>query len=79
MIVAEGTAYMNSNIIHTSSVLNDHYRVSVDAVRSEYMKLPLPVVPWPGEIKLLGEAKKSFVQWPIRLVIFDEQPPVSIY
>ena len=73
VVVAEGRVHpMPEGVIHNSSSLPDHYRVSIDFPYEEHHNIDLPVPP-PDGVKKLGDAKDYFVQWPQSLVILEDQ------
>lgn len=70
VVVADGTCHP-SEVIHTSRLLPDYYKVSVDNPYEEHKLVELPVPSPDGETQL-GNAKGYFVSWPISLVLFDD-------
>lgn len=78
VVVAEGTWYPSeTSVIHTSSMLPDHYKVSIDHPYEEYHYKELPVPSPDGETKL-GKAKDYFVSWPKSMVLFEDAVSMQI-
>lgn len=74
VIVAEGWAHPTpEGVLHTSSMLPGHYRVSVDSPYPEFHSVSLPVPLLDDGVHELGQARGYFVQWPISQVFFEDE------
>ncbi|CAO2820935.1 unnamed protein product [Amaranthus hypochondriacus] len=72
LVVADGTVHpCDDGVVHSSKLLPDHYKVSIDNPYEEHKLVTLPVPSPDGETEL-GKSKGYFVQWPIYMVVFDE-------
>ncbi|XP_056695556.1 uncharacterized protein [Spinacia oleracea] len=73
VIVADGMAYPLDGSLHQHfrSMKPSHYKVQVDCIYDGHDDDTLPVPTGDG-LNNLGRALASFVQWPIHLVIFEE-------
>ncbi|XP_056696628.1 uncharacterized protein [Spinacia oleracea] len=73
LIVADGMAYPLDGSLHQHfrSMKPSHYKVQVDCIYDGHDDDTLPVPTGDG-FNNLGRALASFVQWPIHLVIFEE-------
>lgn len=75
VVVAEGRMQPNNGgVMHTSSLLPDHYRVSIDQISevgsNSTIKLP---VPSPDGVTRVKDASGYIVQWPMSLVLFEDK------
>nr|ABA93521.1 transposon protein, putative, CACTA, En/Spm sub-class [Oryza sativa Japonica Group] len=63
--VAEGMAFKPSvtDKVHGADLLAGYAKVSIDTVKDTWSGYPLPVPP-NDEIMTLGDARKTFIQWP---------------
>ncbi|XP_056692057.1 uncharacterized protein [Spinacia oleracea] len=78
VIVADGMAYPLDGSLHQHfrSMKPSHYKVQVDCIYDGHDDDTLPVPTGDG-FNNLGRALASFVQWPIHLVIFEEDEEYS--
>ena len=73
VVVAEGTCYPTpTSVMHTSSMLPDHYRVTVDSPYEEQGSVELPI-PSPDGVRKVGDATGYFVSWPMSMVLFEDE------
>ena len=61
---------IGSGVCHSVPVKENHVKVLVDQVKSYFANYPLPV---PNEeMRELGEARNSFIQWPRNAIVLTE-------
>lgn len=82
VIVARGTVYPKNTcggplLVHGEEVASDSVKVSVDDLVAEFQTVPLPIPS--NELKRIGDAAGSFVQWPRHLVSFGQVTGSYIY
>lgn len=75
VIVARGTVYPKSTcigpiLVHGKELASDSVKVSVDDVIAEFQTVPLPTPS--NELRRIGDAAGSFVQWPKHLVTLGQ-------
>ena len=71
-VVVDGTVHpCDDGVVHSSKLLPDQYKESINNPYEEHKLVTLPVPSPDGETKL-GKSKGYFVQWPISMVVFDD-------
>nr|AAX94857.1 transposon protein, putative, CACTA, En/Spm sub-class [Oryza sativa Japonica Group]ABA92175.1 transposon protein, putative, CACTA, En/Spm sub-class [Oryza sativa Japonica Group] len=73
--VAEGMAFKPSvtDKVHGADLLAGYAKVSIDTVKDTWSGYPLPVPP-NDEIMTLGDARKTFIQWPKEDIVVKMTP-----
>nr|ABA95450.2 transposon protein, putative, CACTA, En/Spm sub-class [Oryza sativa Japonica Group] len=73
--VAEGMAFKPSvtDKVHGADLLAGYAKVSIDTVKDTWSGYPLPVAP-NDEIMTLGDARKTFIQWPKEDIVVKMTP-----
>nr|ABG22576.1 transposon protein, putative, CACTA, En/Spm sub-class [Oryza sativa Japonica Group] len=76
--VAEGMAFKPSvtDKVHGADLLAGYAKVSIDTVKDTWSGYPLPVPP-NDEIMTLGDACKTFIQWPKEDIVVKMTPRPS--
>nr|CAJ14990.1 OSJNBb0018A10.19 [Oryza sativa Japonica Group] len=76
--VAEGMAFKPSvtDKVHGADLLAGYAKVSIDTVKDTWSGYPLPVPP-NDEIMTLGDARKTFIQWPKEDIVVKMTPRPS--
>ena len=61
---------LGSGLCHSVPVKENHVKVLIDQVKSYFANYPVPV---PNEeMRELGEARNSFIQWPCNAIVLTE-------
>nr|CAH65902.1 H0207B04.3 [Oryza sativa] len=76
--VAEGMVFKPSvtDKVHGTDLLAGYAKVSIDTVKDTWSGYPLPVPP-NDEIMTLGDARKTFIQWPKEDIVVKMTPRPS--
>nr|AAM74354.1 Hypothetical protein [Oryza sativa Japonica Group]ABB47200.1 transposon protein, putative, CACTA, En/Spm sub-class [Oryza sativa Japonica Group] len=76
--VAEGMAFKPSvtDKVHGADLLARYAKVSIDTVKDTWSGYPLPVPP-NDELMTLGDARKTFIQWPKEDIVVKMTPRPS--
>nr|CAE05927.1 OSJNBa0034E24.21 [Oryza sativa Japonica Group] len=76
--VAKGMAFKPSvtDKVHGADLLARYAKVSIDTVKDTWSGYPLPVPP-NDEIMTLGDARKTFIQWPKEDIVVKMTPRPS--
>jgi len=73
VVVALGRVHPDlTGAVHNTLALPGHYRVSLDSPSEDHMNVPVPVPLHEADVRTVGEAKDCFLQWPIELVLFED-------